>query len=401
MTMYTPSLRIQENYARVLVEFALNDGKGVKKGDVVYLVTPVSAKPLAIQVYKAILRRGAFPILNLIDDDFRLTRLQDASDGQLSFFPEKYYRGLADSIDHWIRILAEDDPMFLKRIPPSRIIRDNAAVRPFRRWLDKKEDQGTFSWTLCLYPTEGMAREAGLSLRDYWKEVEKACFLAERDPIAKWRQVFAQIQRILDRLNRMPIERLHVTAPGTDLWITLGEKRRWLGGSGRNIPSFEIFTSPDWRGTEGTIAFDLPLFRHGNLVKGITLDFHEGRITKATARTNGKFLREMISQKNADKIGEFSLTDRRFSRITRYMANTLYTENFGGDFGNTHLAVGNAYHDTYAGDPKSLTNKQFERLGFNESAEHTDIIATTDRRVEAILKDGRKTVIYAGGQFRV
>ena len=399
--MYTPSLRVQQNYAKVLVEFALNDGKGIKKNEVVYLVTPVSAKPLAIEVYKTILRRGAFPILSLIDDQFRLTRLQNATDKQLSFFPEKFYHGLAGSIDHWIRILAEDDPMFLKSIPPAKIIRDNASTRPFRRWLDKKEDQGKFTWTLCLYPTLGMAREAGLSLREYWKEVETACFLNERDPIAKWRQVFSQIQQILDKLNRMPIERLHVTAPKTDLWITLGEKRRWLGGSGRNIPSFEIFTSPDWRGTEGTIAFDLPLFRHGNLVKGITLDFQNGKVVKASARTNGKFLQEMIRQKNANKIGEFSLTDRRFSRITRYMANTLYTENFGGDYGNTHLAVGNAYHDTYAGDPKTLTGKEFARLGFNESAEHTDIIATTDRRVEAVLTDGRKTVIYEGGQFRV
>lgn len=399
--MYTPSPKILENYAKVLVEFALNSGKGVKPGEVVYLATSTSAKPLAIEVYKCILRRGASPILSLIDDDFRLTRLQHASDKQLLFFPAKYYRGLADTIDHWVRLLAEDDPMFLKDIPPARIMRDNGAARPFRRWLDKKEDKGEFTWTLCLYPTAGMAREAGLTLRQYWQEVEKACFLREREPVAKWRQVFGQIQQILNKLNRMPIERLHVTAPGTDLWITLGEKRRWLGGSGRNIPSFEIFTSPDWRGTEGTIAFDLPLFRYGNLVKGIVLEFREGRVTKATARTNAKFLQEMVRQRNADKVGEFSLTDRRFSHITRYMANTLYTENFGGPHGNTHIALGNAYHDTYAGDAKALSSKQFERLGFNESAEHTDIIATTNRRVEAVLKGGRKTVIYEDGMFRV
>ena len=70
------------------------------------------------------------------------------------------------------------------------------------------------------------------------------------------------------RLNALPIERLHVVGEDVDLRITLGEQRQWVGGSGRNIPSFEIFTSPDWRGTEGWIAFNQPLYRYGNLVRG-------------------------------------------------------------------------------------------------------------------------------------
>ena len=107
----------------------------------------------------------------------------------------------------------------------------------------------------------------------------------------------------------------------------------------------------------------------------------------------------MIKQKNANKIGEFSLTDRRFSKISKFMANTLYDENFGGDFGNSHLAVGTSYHDCYDGDIKKMTEKNWAELGFNESVEHCDIINTNEKTVEAILKDGSKKLIYKNGLF--
>jgi aminopeptidase len=209
------------------------------------------------------------------------------------------------------------------------------------------------------------------------------------------------MQSTLTRLNKLPIDKLHVTAKETDLWITLGKKRRWLGGSGRNIPSFEIFTSPDWRGTNGKIFFDLPLYRYGNIIKDISLEFKNGVIVSASAKKNEKLLGELIAQKNANKIGEYSLTDTRFSKITKFMADTLYDENFGGKFGNTHLAVGKSYHDTYNGDASKVSEKDFERLGFNQSPEHTDIIATSNRIVTAVMLDGSERVIYKDGHFAV
>ena len=203
------------------------------------------------------------------------------------------------------------------------------------------------------------------------------------------------------RLNSLPIERLHVEGEDVDLHITLGERRQWVGGSGRNIPSFEIFTSPDWRGTEGWIAFNQPLYRYGNLVKGIRLRFADGRVVEASAEQNEQVITEMVATENADKVGEFSLTDRRFSRITKFMAETLYDENVGGPFGNTHIALGKSYHDCYAGDPGSVAHAEWERLGFNESSVHTDIVSTTDRSVTATLSDGTERVIYAGGEFQL
>lgn len=399
--MYTPSSQQLEKYAKILINFALNDGNGIKKDDVVYMVTQTPGLPLAKEIYKAILRTGGHPILNIQDDDFKLLHLQEGNDEQLSFFPSPYYKGLADSIDHYVRILAEEDPLFLSKADPRKVILSSRSVKQFRDWLDEKEDAGKFTWTLCMYGTEGAAKEAGMSIQEYWEQISRACFLDEPDPIKKWQEVLNSMHDILNTLNNLPIAKLHVEAPQTDLWVGLGENRKWLGGRGRNIPSFEIFTSPDWREVEGTVFFDLPLYRYGNIIKDIKLEIKNGIIINAKAAENEKLLHEMLAQRNADKIGEFSLTDTKFSKINRFMASTLFDENFGGQFGNTHLAVGKAYHDACSLDTATMSSKDFEKLGYNDSPEHTDIIATTDRKVTAVLKDGSRKVIYEGGEFQL
>jgi len=125
----------------------------------------------------------------------------------------------------------------------------------------------------------------------------------------------------------------------------------------------------------------------------------DGKVVKSSAKTNEKLLKEMIATEGADKIGEYSLTDRRHSRITKFMAETLFDENMGGRYGNSHIALGMSYRDTYAGDVSKLTHKEAKRLGFNDSSVHTDVVSTTDRTVTAHLKNGTKKVIYKDGKF--
>jgi aminopeptidase len=108
----------------------------------------------------------------------------------------------------------------------------------------------------------------------------------------------------------------------------------------------------------------------------------------------------MIAGEGAGRVGEFSLTDARISRIDHFMANTLYDENTGGQFGNTHIALGFALPSMcFAGDPAALSDEESERLGFNQAASHTDIVSTTDRTVTATLSDGSELVIYENGKF--
>lgn len=397
--MYTPSKQILENYAKVMIDFAIGVKKGIKAGDTVLIQYYEPAKPLALEIFKRILENGGNPILKIIDDDFTKVMFDFASDKQLEYFPEKYLKGMVDEIDHRIVLLADKDLKLLQSVDPKKIMLANKSKKVYRKWLDEKEDAGNLTWTLCLYGTEAMAQEAGLTIEEYWDQIIKACYLDEQDPISSWKSVYEKLENVLKKLNSLEIDKLHIEAKDTDLWIKLGDKRKFIGGSGHNIPSFEIFTSPDWRGTEGTIFFDYPLYRYGNIINDIKLTFKDGRIVEATASQNENLLKEMIAQENADKIGEFSLTDKKFSRIDKFMAETLFDENFGGEFGNTHLAVGSSYHDTYTGDVKSLSENDWADLGYNESPEHCDIMATTNRKVTAILKNGNEVLIYENGEF--
>ena len=198
----------------------------------------------------------------------------------------------------------------------------------------------------------------------------------------------------------MKIKILRVESDNIDLEIAPGDKRQWIGISGRNIPSFEIFISPDWRGTRGKYHADQPSYRSGNRVEGVTLEFNKGRVTKATADKGQGFVVKLLQMDSgAKKVGEFSLTDKRFSRINRFMANTLLDENYGGRFGNCHIALGSAYANTYAGDSRRLNPALKQKLGFNESALHWDLVNTEKKRVTAHLRTGETVTIYENGRF--
>jgi aminopeptidase len=402
---YTPSKEILEKYAKVLVDFALGGGTGIKSGDVVRLSSPISALPFYRALKKQILDSGGITISGLYDDmedGSAKYFYEHATDKQLTTFLDKYSRGLIDQIDHTISVIADHDPHELDGVDPKKIMLVGKTNKPASEWLNNKENQGKFTWTLALYGTPLMAKEAGLSEKDYWQQIINACYLDKKDPVAEWKKISKEVERVAKNLTKLGIDVLHATGKDMDLTVKMGENRRWLGGSGRNIPSFEVFTSPDWRGTEGWIRFNQPLYRYGSVVEGIELTFKKGRVVKATATKNEKLLKEMIkTDTGAAQMGEYSLTDKRLSRITKFMAETLFDENMGGKFGNTHLAVGKSYHDTYNGDVKKLKKADFEKLGYNDSSIHTDMISTTDRTVVATLKDGSKKTIYKNGQFTV
>ncbi len=406
---YRPSDKILERYADVLVNFALGGGKGIQKGDVVRVTTHESAKPLYAALQRAILKSGGHMIGNYLPDDesgegninMSANFFTLAKPEQIKFFPKSYLKSLAETVDHTLSIISHTDLQALKGINSTKIMMRGQAMKPLHDWYEEKEYRGKFTWTCGLYGTPAMAREAGLTEDEYWNQIIKACFLDETDPIKKWREVYKKLEQYRAKLNALApkIDRLHVEGEDADLWVKLGEKRQWLGGEGRNIPSFELFTSPDCRGTEGWIRFNQPLYRYGNKIEGIELEFKAGKVVKSRAKTNESLLKEMIATPGANVVGEYSLTDRRFSRITRFMAETLYDENMGGPHGNTHLALGMSHKDTFSGNVAKLSTAQAKSLGFNDSSVHTDIISTTPRTVTAHMKSGKAQVIYKGGEF--
>lgn len=398
---YQPPQKILDNYANILVNYALNSGHGVKKGEVVFLQVPESAKPLLLSLYQAVLTSGAHPIVQYLPDEMEHQFFNLASDHQLDFFPAKFLKGKVEQADHFITVLAETNLHELEGIDPQKIMQKNVALKPYLDWRHKKETLGKFTWTLGLYPTRAMAKEAGISLASCWEQVIKACYLDVTKPISKWRSIGKEIDRVRHALTSLDIDSVNIVSTGTDLTIGIDKNRQWLGGDGRNIPSFEVFISPDYRRTQGYISFNLPLYRYGNEIRDIYLEFTNGLVTKATASKGEAVLKKMIATKNADRLGEFSLTDVRLSRIDKFMAETLYDENFGGKYGNTHIALGASFPESYTGDASKMSSKKLDTLGFNDSVIHTDIIATTNRVVTATLTSGKNVVIYKNGQFTV
>jgi len=396
---------IQSKYANILVNFALNSGQGIRPHEVVLLNVPSSAYLILPHLQKTVLQANANYLINFTPDFTQpqyqtdLNFFQLANDQQINFFPDKYYRGLLDQVDHILSILADAAPHRLEQIDPAKIMARQQAFKPYMEWRQAKEYQGKFTWTLALFGTPAMAQEANLSLADYWQQIILGCLLDQENPIQSWKNTQNQIDSIRSNLDSMKIASLHVKSLDTDLNISLGSNRQWLGGGGRNIPSFEIFTSPDWRGTQGHISFNQPLYMHGQKITNIKLKFEQGRVVQFDADQGKDLLEQMIKTPNADKIGEFSLTDSRFSRITKFMAHTLFDENIGGEQGNTHIALGQAYKDTCSLPYDQVPSNGWDEMGFNDSAVHTDIISTNQRTITATLADKQERVIYVDGKF--
>ena len=399
--MYHPSKKVLEKYAKVLVNFALNSGKGAKPGEVILLQVEESAKPMLFELHKMVLKAGAHPIIQYLPDGMSREFFNYANREQIKFFPAKYLKGRIDEIDHSIYIMADTDKHELEGIDPKIIMEKSKASKPYMDWRNDKENSGKYTWTMALYGTKAGAEEVGMTEQEYWQEIIKACYLNDKNPVHTWQKTAKEVERVKNKLNNLKIEKVRIEAKNTDLTVVLGQNRKWMGGSGRNIPSFEIFISPDCRYTEGYIHFNQPLYRYGNLIKDIYLEFKNGKVIKATAKKGQKILKHMIANKNANMIGEFSLTDSRLSRITKFMAETLFDENIGGKEGNTHIALGSAYKDSYPGNITKIKKNQWVKMGYNESIVHTDIISTEKRTVTAWLPNGKTLVIYKDGKFTI
>ncbi len=377
----------------------------MRPDETVRLVLPEFALPLYLPLQAAILKAGGNLFLEFRPEGADRQLLELGNDQQLTFFLDDAQRELAAKIDHSITLRGASNPHELDGYDPHKIMTLNEVQRRIlRKWLYPKEQLGQFSWSLGLYGTEAMAAEVGMSLKDYWGHIISACFLDEADPVAEWRRVTAEMDRVKQRLNELEIDRLHVESEdGIDLWVTLGQRRQWITCSGRNIPSYELFISPDWRGTEGVVVYNQPVYYNGTVMTGIRLVFHEGRVVEASADQNEALLKAMLAKPNADKVGEFSLTDKRLSRILVPMGVTLYDENLGGPFGNTHLAVGRCYIDSYAGDVSQISHDELRALGFNDPGceVHTDMISTSNRTVTAVWPGKPSKIIYANGELVV
>ena len=394
--------RYLERYADVLI-WGLETARRerFRKGNVILIQYDHAALPLAEILYDKIITAGMNPVPRIgLTVAMERSFFRKAKVGQL-VFQAPGEKDLCGNINGRIFLHAPESLTHLKDVDPARIGKAIVARKPLRDILERREQEGGYGWTLCTLPTPELAAQARTTPELYTAQIIRACYLDRRDPIAEWKTIRRNATAIKQWLNGLKAAFLHIESERCDLKITPGAERKWAGVSGHNIPSFELFISPDWRGTEGTYTAHLPSYRSGNYVEGVRLTFAKGTAVKISAEKGETFTaKQLRMDRGAARIGEFSLTDRRFSRIDRFMADTLFDENFGGEFGNCHIALGSSYADTYAGDPALLTKELKRKLGFNDSALHWDLVNTEDKTITAHLTTGERIVIYENGRFR-
>jgi aminopeptidase len=392
-----------EKYAEVLF-WGLQKARTGRylKNDLIMIRYDIAGRRLAEILQAVLMERRMHVIMRALSSPaMERTFFEKANRPQLEFQPPGE-RQLMGSLNGNILISAPESLTHLQGVDSAKIARAAIARKPLRDIIFKREDRGLFGWTLCSFTTEALAKHAGLTPKQYSTQIIKACYLNRPDPVSVWEDIYKQAQEIKQWLTDMDAHTYHVESENVDLKISRGDRRRWIGISGHNIPSFELFLSPDWRDTEGVFYADFPSYRNGNYIKGIRLEFKRGRVKKIDAEKGREFVKKQLAMDDgAGKLGEFSLTDTRFSKINRFMADVLFDENFGGRYGNTHVACGASYADTYDGDPSRLTKKRKEALGFNDSALHWDMVNTENKIVTAHLRDGKKTVIYEKGRFKI
>ena len=237
-------------------------------------------------------------------------------------------------------------------------------------------------WTVVAAPNPGWAREifGEPDVERLWEAVGTAMRLDEADPVAAWRDRAAELAARGRALDALDLTEVHYRSADTDLTVGLLPDSRWTGGGGDdkdglaympNIPTEEVFTSPDRHRADGTITLTKPVIVSGQLVEGLRVTFSGGRIAEVTATSGAEAVRaELDTDEGAQSLGEVSLVDRdsRIAKAGILFHNTLFDENAA-----CHVAWGQSFPFAIAGGLEMSDEDRFER-GLNRSAVHTDVV---------------------------
>jgi aminopeptidase len=237
-------------------------------------------------------------------------------------------------------------------------------------------------WTVVAAPNPGWAKEVfgEPDMDRLWAAVATAMRLDEEDPVASWHNRCAELAARGRALDALGLTEVRYHGPGTDLTVGLVPDTRWTGGGGEdpdghfylpNIPTEEVFTSPDRRRADGHISLTKPVIISGQVVEGLQVTFSAGRITDVTAATGANMVRaELDSDQGARSLGEVSLVDRdsRIAKAGILFHNTLFDENAA-----CHVAWGQSFPIAVAGGTQKSDEERFE-IGLNHSAVHTDVV---------------------------
>ncbi|MGE4290879.1 MAG: aminopeptidase [Desulfovibrio sp.] len=390
-----------ENYAELLIwSLRTSRAEKMRNGDAVVVRFDYPAIRLAESLYTRLVDEHLNPVLRLLPTPLMEgEHYLNTSFGQLVFQEPgevELYAGCAGVIN----VYSPLELTHLAGIDPRTIQEDRRARQTVFEVMERRRRSGRLGWTSCVLPSPALARASGQPLEEYEERWLRACWLNMPSPVREWRRLRGELGEIASWLDALGMESLHVQAPNVDLTLAPGDNRRFRGVTGANVPSSEIFVSPDNRSVHGEYWSDLPSVELGRMVLGVRLAFEGGVAVRAEAQTNAQFLQQRLhADAGARRVGEFALTDRRFSRVDRFMAHTILDENHGGEHGSCHIALGASIPGTFSGPQEILTPEMERALGFNTSGVHWDLVNTEHKLVTARVAGGREVVIYENGEF--
>ena len=346
-------------------------------------------------------------------------RIQHSQPEHLEYVPQFRKDNLKTMIEEdWalIAVRTPEDPDFLASLDQGRNAAAARAIAVTMRPWQSRISNNEIAWLVAFYPTEKLAgrimgMNAGPEAVDaLWQVLIPILRLDQADPAAFWVDHGDLLAARADKLNSLHLDALRFTGPGTDLTIGLMEGSIWHGGpdkttTGRrfspNIPTEEVFTSPDFRRTQGQVAFTCPVFvpSVGKIIENGWLRFEKGQVVEYGAVAGKDVLDVYLGMdEGARFLGEVALVDSSSpifaSKRTFY--NILFDENAA-----CHIALGSAYPGCLKGG-SSMNEGQLKSTGANTSAVHTDfMIGGPEVQVTGLTRDGRSIPLIEEGLFTI
>lgn len=387
-----------------MARLAVHLGANVAPGqDVVVLVYDIEHARLAREVADAAYRAGAHYVSVLYwDQHVKRSRLMHADEESLGFTPGWWDSHVEESLERrgaYIVLWGDPDPELLDDIDPARAGQDHM---PLTGPLHAMAGSGEVNWTFVPAPSRGVAKRL-LGTEDLdalWQVLSPILRLDAEDPEEAWRRHIDRLDQRAAALEARQFVALHFYGGGTDLRLGLLEGARWFSGGlttnwGRkmivNMPTEEVFTTPDNRTAEGVLAATRPFQLLGGMtVEGLRLRFEAGRVVEVQAERNADAFRSFIrADAQAARLGEVALVDGTspVGQSGRVFNDVLLDENAA-----CHVALGNAYAFTVPDLPEDA-DERAER-GFNVSSIHQDVmIGGPEVAVDGIDGNGTATPI--------
>lgn len=267
----------------------------------------------------------------------------------------------------------------------------------------EKQLKSQIPWCIAAVPNEEWAKDifpdSDNAMKEFWNALEEVCLLKTDDPIQSWNEILKKQAENIKKLNNLQISKLYYkNSLGTNLEIELPKDAVWQSASSGkwivNLPSYEVFTTPNYKTTNGIVYSSKPLIYMGKLIDEFYLKFENGKVIDFDAKKGKDTLKEIISvDKLSSYLGEIAIVnyDSPISNTNLLFKSTIFDEN-----ASCHLALGSGFIECLK-DSENLTKEDLEKIGLNQSKNHVDfMIGTEDLIIEADTKKGRITIMQEG-----